>query len=56
MGYLASGKSTGFHHKKMQFQAESISFGLFLNLQISGTPHLNELIFWIYMINTKYNI
>ena len=31
----------------MQRHTESIGFGLFLNLNISGTPYLSDLIFWI---------
>ena len=42
--------------EKMQRHTEAISFGLYLNLNISGTPHLSELIFWIYINNTKHNI
>ena len=38
-------KSTNFHQESMQRHTESISFGLFLNLNIFGTPHLSELIF-----------
>ena len=42
--------------ENIQRHRESICFGLFLNLIISGTPHLGELIFWIYINNTKHNI
>ena len=36
-----------FLHEKMQLHKESVSFGLFLNLDISGKPYPSELIFWI---------
>ena len=37
----------------MQRHTKSISFGLFLKLNISGSPHLGELIFWIYTNNAS---
>ena len=46
-------KSTKFHQENMQCHTEYISFGIFFNLDISGMPHLSELIFWIYMSNTN---
>ena len=37
----------------MQRNTKSISLGLFLNLSVSRTSHLSEMIFWIYVSNTK---
>ena len=53
MGHKTSLKSTNFYHKNLQLHTESNPFGLFLNLNIAGTPHLNELISWIYIYNIQ---
>ena len=37
-------KSTKFHHVIMQRHIESISVGLYLNLNISGTPQPKDLV------------
>ena len=46
--------STNVYNKNMK-SAESNNFKRFLNLNIYGTPHLNELIFWIYINNKREN-
>ena len=43
-------KSTNFYHEDMQCHTELIS-GPILNLNISETSHLSELILWIYKNN-----
>ena len=48
-------KSTNFHQENMQHHTTSTSFGLFLNLNISGTPHLSKLTFWTSTNNTNHN-
>ena len=48
-------KWTKFHHENMQRHVNPTSFGVQLNLNIFGTPHIKELIFWFYTNNTKYN-
>lgn len=45
-------KSTNFNQKNMQHHTESISFGLFLSLNITGTSRLTGLIF--FYLNEKY--
>ena len=41
-------KSTNFNQKNMQHHTESISFGLFLSLNITGTSRLTGLIFFLF--------
>ena len=53
MGYKVSLKSTNFRHENMQHLTKSTNFELFLNLNINESLHLKELIFWIYVNNTK---
>lgn len=46
---------SNFHHKKTERITKSISFGLFLNLDLSGKRHSHELIYLAYIDNRKYN-
>ena len=40
----------------MQPNTKCICFGPFLNLIVSQTSHLSEMIFWIYVNNTKQHL
>lgn len=49
-------KLNKFHYiSNMERQTESMSFRLFFNPNISGTPQLSELTFWISINHTTPN-
>ena len=43
------------HHKRTDHITKSISFGLFLSLDLPGKRHLHESIFLVYIDNRKNN-